>query len=65
MSITIRNEEKKDFKRVEEITREAFYNLYVPGCMEHYLVHVMRQHEDFLSELAFVIELDGDRKSVV
>lgn len=44
---------------VEEITRRAFYNLYVPGCMEHYLVHIMRQHEDFVPELDFVIELDG------
>ena len=45
---------------MEEITRKAFYNLYVPGCTEHYLVHIMRQHQDFLPELAFVIEIDGD-----
>lgn len=59
MNITIRNEETKDFKQVEKMTRKAFYNLYVPGCTEHYLVHVMRAHEDFLPELAFVIEIDG------
>ena len=59
MNITIRNEKTKDFRLVEEITRKAFYNLYVPGCMEHYLVNIMRDHEDFLSELDFVIELDG------
>ena len=47
----IRNEEKTDYKTVEEITRKAFYNLYVPGCVEHYLVHIMREHEDFLPEL--------------
>ena len=41
------------------MTRAAFYNLYVPGCYEHYLVHIMRQHEDFLPELALVLELDG------
>ena len=57
--IRIRNEEGKDYGKVEEIIREAFYNLYVPGCAEHYLVHIMRQHEDFLPELDFVIELDG------
>ena len=34
---------------VLEITRQAFYNLYVPGCVEHYLVHIMREHEDFIS----------------
>jgi len=56
--IKIRNEEERDFKRVEEITRKAFWNLYVPGCIEHYLVHVMRSHKDFLPELDLVIEVD-------
>lgn len=57
--IVIRNETEKDYKTVEEITRKAFYNIYVPGCMEHYLVHIMRDHEDFIKELDFVVELDG------
>lgn len=57
--VIIRNETEADYQRVEEITRKAFYNLYVPGCCEHYLVHVMRGHEDFISELDFVIEVDG------
>ena len=57
--LNIRNETEQDYQRVEEITRKAFYNLYVPGCMEHYLIHIMRQHEDFLPELDFVMELDG------
>ena len=57
--IKIRNEQETDYKVVEEITRKAFYNLYVPGCAEHYLVHIMRGHEDFIPELDFVIELDG------
>ena len=56
--IQIRNEEEKDYKRVEEITRKAFWNLYIPGCNEHYLVHVMRSHKDFLPELDLVIEAD-------
>lgn len=56
--IRIRNEREADYKQVEEITRKAFYNLYIPGCNEHYLVHIMRQHKDFLAELDFVIELD-------
>lgn len=42
--IKIRNEEEKDYRKVEEITRKAFWNLYVPGCDEHYLVHIMRSH---------------------
>jgi predicted N-acetyltransferase YhbS len=59
-NIKIRNEEEKDYLKVEEITRKAFYNLYVPGCIEHYLVHVMRSHKDFLKALDFVIEVDNE-----
>ncbi|NLO48867.1 MAG: N-acetyltransferase [Clostridiales bacterium] len=55
----IRNEEEKDYERVEEITRKAFWNLYIPGCTEHYMVHIMRSHKDFLPELDFVIEADN------
>ncbi|MNP07147.1 hypothetical protein D3C76_991610 [compost metagenome] len=47
--IKIRNEEKTDYEKVEEITRKAFWNLYVLGCDEHYLVHVMRCHKDFIT----------------
>ena len=57
--VKIRNEKEADYERVEEITRKSFWNLYVPGCIEHYLVHVMRSHEDFLPELDFVIEVDN------
>lgn len=57
--IKIRNEEERDYLQVEEITRKAFWNLYNPGCDEHYLVHTMRSHPDFLPELDFVIEVDG------
>ena len=52
--ITIRNEEERDYKVVEEITRKAFYNLYIPGCAEHYLVHIMRGHEDFHTRTGFL-----------
>ena len=59
-NVIIRNERKEDWEIVETITRQAFYNLYVPGCVEHYLVHNMREHEDFISELDFVLELNGN-----
>jgi len=59
-NIIIRNEKKEDWEIVERITRQAFYNLYVPGCGEHYLVHIMREHKDFIPELDFVLELNGD-----
>ena len=45
---------------METLTRRAFYNQYIPGCMEHYLVRIMRGHEDFIPELDFVAELDGE-----
>lgn len=57
--VKIRNEQETDYERVEEITRKSFWNLYIPGCNEHYLVHVMRCHKDFLPELDFVIEVDN------
>ncbi len=57
--LVIRNEKETDRQIVEEITRKAFYNMYIPGCAEHYLVHIMRGHKDFIPELDFVAELDG------
>lgn len=59
MTINIRNEESKDYRSVEKIAREAFWNLYFPGCHEHYVVHKMRNHPDFIKDLAFVIEVEG------
>lgn len=59
MNVTIRREHQEDYRIVEEITREAFWNLYKPGCEEHFLVHTLRNHPDFIPELTFVIEVDG------
>ena len=58
-SMIIRRETEKDYRAVEELTREAFWNVYKPGADEHYFVHQMRSHPDFLPELAFVAEVDG------
>ena len=57
--ITIRLENETDYRAVEELTREAFWNVYKPGADEHYYVHMMRSHPDFLPELDFVLEKDG------
>lgn len=57
--VRVRRERPGDERRVEEITRDAFWNLYVPGCVEHLLVHRIRRHRDFIPELSFVIERDG------
>ena len=51
---TIRLERPCDYRTVE-----AFWNLSVPGCDEHYYVHVMRSHADFIPELDFVLEVGG------
>lgn len=57
--LIIRNETENDYRTVEKITRDAFWDVNVPGCCEHYLAHVLRGHEDFIRELDFVAELDG------
>jgi predicted N-acetyltransferase YhbS len=58
MNIVVRNEAKDDYRKVEDITRKAFWNLYIPGCNEHYLVHVMRNNKDFIKELALVVTIN-------
>ena len=55
----IRLENEKDYREVENLAREAFWNLSVPGCTEHYFIHMMRDHEDFIPELDYVLEMDG------
>jgi predicted N-acetyltransferase YhbS len=59
MDIIIKNENKNDHRIVEELTREAFWNLYVPGCSEHFLLHNLRKSKDFIRELDFIAEKDG------
>lgn len=55
----IRRETKDDYREVENLTREAFWNVYRPGCTEHFVVHVFRDRPEFVSELDLVMELDG------
>jgi putative acetyltransferase len=54
LDIKIRLETSKDHRAVEELTREAFWNVHVPGCCEHYLIHTLRKSSDFIPELDFV-----------
>ena len=58
-NITIRLETKDDYRNVENLTREAFWNIYRPGCMEHYVLHCYRNDPAFVPELDFVLDLDG------
>ena len=56
----IRLERKEDHAKVENLVREAFWNVYRPGCLEHYVLHQMRDAEDFVPELNFVLEKDDE-----
>ena len=57
--MVLRNEMVSDYQVVEEVTREAFWNHHVPGCDEHYLLHIMRNADAFIPELDIVAEVDG------
>ena len=58
--ITFRLEEKEDYRNVENLIRESFWNVYRPGCSEHYVIHVLRDDPAFVEELDFVMERDGE-----
>ncbi|MBQ0067004.1 MAG: N-acetyltransferase [Phascolarctobacterium sp.] len=55
----IRQEQKKDYRVVEELVRDAFWNVYRPGCQEHYVLHCFRGAKDYVPELALVMEVGG------
>lgn len=54
--IIIRNTKKTDFRVVENLIRDCFFNVYQPGCLEHYVIKNLRESEDYIEELDFVIE---------
>ena len=54
--IIIRRETEKDYGAVESLVRDAFWNVYRPGCVEHYVLHKLRDNRDFVPELDFVME---------
>ncbi|MBR4762309.1 MAG: N-acetyltransferase [Clostridia bacterium] len=55
----IRRETPSDYRAVENLIRESFWNVYRPGCSEHYVIHVLRDDPAFVAELDFVMEKDG------
>lgn len=59
MEIKLRTEQPADYRETENVTREAFWNHFSPGCNEHYLLHVMRDSLAFVPELDLVAEHDG------
>eukprot|EP01126_Amoeba_proteus_P030247 TRINITY_DN29969_c0_g1_i2.p1 TRINITY_DN29969_c0_g1~~TRINITY_DN29969_c0_g1_i2.p1 ORF type:complete len:223 (-),score=29.23 TRINITY_DN29969_c0_g1_i2:302-970(-) len=58
-SVVIRKEEPPDYRRTEELTRDAFWDFEPNGADEHYLTHILRNHPDFIPELCHVAEKDG------
>ncbi len=59
-NIIIRLEKREDHREVENLIRESFWNVYCPGCKEHYLMHVLRDDDVCIKELNFVMEKDGE-----
>ena len=59
-NLALRPETQADHRAVEALVREAFWNVYRPGCSEHYVIHVLREDPAFVKELDFVLELDGE-----
>ena len=57
--IILRNEQPSDYRMVENLTREAIWNQYAPGCSEHYLLHILRDSAAFIPALDVVTEVDG------
>ena len=59
-NLIIRRETKQDYRAVENLVRESFWNVYRPGCTEHYVLHCLRDDPAFVPELDLVMELDGE-----
>ena len=57
--VIIRSEKKGEYREVENLIRESFWNVYRPGCSEHYVIHVLRDDPAFVKELDFVMEQNG------
>ena len=57
-NIVIRLEKKEEQREVENLVRESFWNVYRPGCLEHYVLNQLRDDPAFVKELDFVMEQD-------
>ena len=58
-NLIIRLERKEEYREVENLVRESFWNVYRPGCLEHYVLNQLRNNKAFVPELDFVMEQDG------
>jgi putative acetyltransferase len=58
-NLVIRNEKEEDYRNVEQLVREAFWNHNQPGCDEHFILQNLRNSSDFVPDLDFVAEKAG------
>ena len=58
-NLIIRPEQPVDYSPMENLIRDAFWDVYRPGASEHLLIHTLRSHPSFLPEFSFIAELDG------
>ncbi len=58
-NVIIRPEREEEYREVENLVRESFWNVYRPGCLEHYVLHRLRDDPAFVKELDFVMEENG------
>ena len=58
-NVIIRPEREEEYRDVENLVRESFWNVYRPGCLEHYVLHQLRNDPAFVKALDLVMEKDG------
>jgi len=58
-NVTLRKERLDDYETIAYVIREAFWNVYQPGCVEHYIVERLRRSPAFIKELAYVAIYQG------
>ena len=61
----IRKEKDSEQHEVENLVREAFWNVYRPGCLEHYVLHCLRKDEAFIPELNLVMTIEKNGKELL
>ena len=57
--LAVRLEQKDDYKEIENLTREAFWDIYSPGCSEHLVLHKLRNSKSFINDLDYVFVMDN------
>jgi predicted N-acetyltransferase YhbS len=59
MEVIFKEASENDFRQTEELTRDAFWDLYKPGCNEHLILHKLRKRECYVNELD-IVAMEGE-----